>query len=117
MYLALLSEELPMSLHPYPSAMNQEAVMLLVRAPFGELSIEVGHAAWDLVGFALSQVDPHDHPPTMAAAPMTEGEAKAVLQSLVNDGIAKADKVDWGKVLQALMFILGLFVKPVPTPA
>ena len=107
-----------MSLHPFPSTLNQDAVMVLVSAVAGKIDIETAHAGWDVGGFALSQFDPNHKPVAIAAAkaagPCSPDECKAVLESLKDDGTAKAGKVDWGKVLQVVMTILGLFLQSTP---
>lgn len=110
-----------MSLHPFPSTLNQDAVMTLVKAVAGDVSIETAHAGWDVAGFALSQFDPNHKPVAMAqaaaAGPLSAEECTAVLESLKDDGKIKAGKIDWAKVLQVVMTILSLFAQPAPSPA
>lgn len=113
-----LIKELCMPLYAYPTSLNQEAVLKMARAFTGELDVETAHASWDVAGFALSQFDANHKPIALAqaaaAAPLSHDECKAVLESLKDDGKAKALKIDWAKVLQVVMTILSLFAQPAP---
>ena len=96
-------------MYALPTTLSQDALSQIVKAFSGDLSIETAHAAWEVAGFAIKQVDPN-HPVMHAAAPLTMQSAEAHLTSMAADPKA----INWQLLLQIATMILSLFVQPKP---
>ncbi len=109
---------------PYPTALPTEALPIVIAALRGNLPKQAVavHAAYEVAGYILGQVDP-DAAPSQAmagAAHITSAsQAADVLESLLpgKDKAIPWGSINWQNVLTFVMTIISLFAKPAPTPA
>lgn len=94
-------------LYPYPNDPIPAVKLLVSKLRGGDAPpAELGHAAWHLAGYALSQFDPH--PVVTARPPLSDHDAAALLEGnlLAKHGGVAAIDVPWDVILSLAIQLL-----------